>query len=172
MTANVQRKVGTAGRFDRPRIVVGALLLLLALVVFADAGQLRPGPAAGIGPSAGMLFVAGLLAVLGAVHLITAARRPGAMAPSEPAATPLMRWKPVSLVLGGLLALMFVLKLQFGFIAGATLLFIATSLAFGERRLLLSAVIGVALNLLVYAFFAKALSLALPAGPLERLVFG
>ncbi|BDB24141.1 tripartite tricarboxylate transporter TctB family protein [Cupriavidus sp. P-10] len=167
-----------AARFDKPRAIVGAGLLLLALVVFADASQLPPAPAAGIGPAVGMLFVAGLLGVLGALHLVTAARRAGVTEATEttettetPAREP-MNWKAVGWVLAGLLALMAVLQLQSGFIAGATLLFIATALGFGERRVIRSAAIGVVLNLVVYAFFAKALSLALPAGPLERLVFG
>ncbi|MEM5430230.1 tripartite tricarboxylate transporter TctB family protein [Cupriavidus oxalaticus] len=170
MTTHAQpTQRSAAARFDKPRAIVGAGLLLLALVVFADASQLPPAPAAGIGPAVGMLFVAGLLGVLGAAHLVTAARRTGTMA--APAREP-MNWKAVGCVLAGLLALMAVLQLQLGFIAGVTLLFIATALGFGERRVMRSAAIGVALNLLVYAFFARALSLALPAGPLERLVFG
>ncbi|MFJ4292868.1 tripartite tricarboxylate transporter TctB family protein [Cupriavidus sp. NPDC089707] len=169
MTTQAQRGAGAAARFDKPKAIVGAGLLLLALVVFADARQLPPAPAAGIGPAVGMLFVAGLLGLLGAAHLVTAARRTGTT--EAPAREP-MNWKAVGCVLAGLLALMAVLQLQCGFIAGATLLSIATALGFGERRVMRSAAIGVVLNLLVYAFFAKALSLALPAGPLERLVFG
>ena len=176
MTTHAQpTQRSAAARFDKPKAIVGAGLLLLALVVFADASQLPPAPAAGIGPAVGMLFVAGLLGVLGAAHLVTAARRTGATETPETPETPAreaMNWKAVGCVLAGLLALMAVLQLQLGFIAGATLLFIATALGFGERRVLRSAAIGVVLNLLVYAFFAKALSLALPAGPLERLVFG
>lgn len=169
MTTQAQPSASAAARFDKPKAIVGAGLLLLALVVFADASQLPPAPAAGIGPAVGMRFVAGLLGVLGAAHLVTAARRSGT---TEATAREPMNWKAVGCVLAGLLALMAVLQLQSGFIAGATLLFIATALGFGERRVLRSAAIGVVLNLLVYAFFAKALSLALPAGPLERLVFG
>ena len=168
MTTHAERRA-TAARFDKPKAMVGSGLLLLALVLFADASQLPPPPAAGIGPAIGLRFVAALLALLGVVHLIAAVRRGSAA--EAPALGP-MNWKAVGWVLAGLLALMAGLQLQLGFIAGATVLFIATAQGFGERRVLRSAAIGVVLNLLVFAFFAKALSLALPAGPLERLIFG
>ncbi|AGW95015.1 hypothetical protein N234_33715 [Ralstonia pickettii DTP0602] len=159
----------TIKRFEPAKAIVGAGLLLLALVVFIDASQLPPPPAAGVGPSAGMRFVAVLLAVLGVGHLVVAVRRgtAEATAPRGP-----MNWKAVGCVLAGLLALIAALQLQLGFVLGATVLFIATARGFGERRMLRSAAIGLVLNLLVYAFFAKALSLGLPGGPLERLVFG
>ena len=59
-----------------------------------------------------------------------------------------------------------------GFVLGATWLFVATAAAFGQPIRLKSPLIGFVLALAVYAFFTLGLSLSLPAGPLERALFG
>jgi putative tricarboxylic transport membrane protein len=50
------------------------------------------------------------------------------------------------------------------------LLFAATARGFGRRALLVDLLIGLALGLVVYLMFTKLLTLALPQGPLERLI--
>lgn len=55
---------------------------------------------------------------------------------------------------------------------GAAWLFVATARGFGERLRPRSLLLGFGLSLLVYLFFTRVLSLALPSGPLERMLLG
>jgi putative tricarboxylic transport membrane protein len=57
-----------------------------------------------------------------------------------------------------------------GFILGSALLFAFTARAFGRRALLVDLLIGAVVGLLVYLLFHGLLTLALPEGPLERLI--
>jgi putative tricarboxylic transport membrane protein len=57
-----------------------------------------------------------------------------------------------------------------GFVLAMALLFAATARGFGRRALLVDLLIGLALGLVVYLMFTKLLTLALPQGPLERLI--
>jgi putative tricarboxylic transport membrane protein len=57
-----------------------------------------------------------------------------------------------------------------GFILGTTLLFAFTARAFGRRAFLADVIIGAVLGLIVYLLFHGLLTLALPEGPLERLI--
>jgi putative tricarboxylic transport membrane protein len=62
------------------------------------------------------------------------------------------------------------LEIGGGFIVSSVWLFALTARGFGERIGPKLLGIGVAISFAVYLFFTKALSLALPAGPLERLL--
>lgn len=154
----------------RAPLVVGLILLTLASATLLDAFRVSSGTGPGVGPSVAMKLIAGLLGVLGIAHLFTAwgQRRQHCALPDGDT------WNPVSLawVLGGLVAQIVILAIGGGFIAGATVLFVCTAIGFGRALLSLGPVIGLALSVFVYVFFTKALSLTLPAGPLERLVFG
>ena len=57
-----------------------------------------------------------------------------------------------------------------GFIVAASLLFWLVARAFGDHRPLRDGAAAVLLATVVYAAFARGLGLALPAGPLERLL--
>ncbi|MBS7777980.1 tripartite tricarboxylate transporter TctB family protein [Acidovorax sp. CCYZU-2555] len=148
---------------------VAALLFGLAAVIAWDITSMAPAQAVGVGPTAVMRIVVGLLLVLGLAHAIAAARAaPKAQAETEPATNrAALGW-----VLGGLIGMIAVLQLGAGFVLGATWLFAATARAFGQPLRSRSPVIGLVLAALVYAFFTQALSLSLPAGPLERLLLG
>jgi putative tricarboxylic transport membrane protein len=74
------------------------------------------------------------------------------------------------LILGGLIALMTLIALGGGFIPAAAVLFAATATAFGRRAPLTDLAIGAALGLFIFLLFDKVLTLALPAGPIERLL--
>jgi putative tricarboxylic transport membrane protein len=147
---------------------VGAFLLALAVTLLGDATNLPPPQAVGVGPTAAMRLVAVLLAVLGVAHLVAAWQaRAVAFTPGEKGNKAALAW-----VLGGLVGLIVWLQVGGGFVLGATWLFVATAAAFGQPIRLKSPLIGFVLALAVYAFFTLGLSLSLPAGPLERALFG
>jgi putative tricarboxylic transport membrane protein len=72
-------------------------------------------------------------------------------------------WLAVALVLGGLLLQMFLVE-SLGWIIATTLLFVAATLAFRERRVLISIAIGLALTSLTFLMFNYGLGLSLPVG--------
>ena len=72
-------------------------------------------------------------------------------------------WLAVALVSGGLLLQMFLVE-SLGWIIATTLLFLAATLAFRERRVLISIAIGLALTCLTYWVFNYGLGLSLPIG--------
>jgi putative tricarboxylic transport membrane protein len=57
-----------------------------------------------------------------------------------------------------------------GFIAATTVLFAATSWAFGRRAVVTDVLLGAVLATCIYLVFTKLLTLGLPQGPLERLL--
>jgi putative tricarboxylic transport membrane protein len=79
-------------------------------------------------------------------------------------------WKPIVLILGGLAALIALIRFGGGFIFATAILFAATSTAFGRRAIITDLVIGFVIGVVVYLLFSKLLTLSLPVGPLERLI--
>lgn len=143
-------------------MAIAAGLLVIALVVLWDASAL-PAPVYGIGPRAMPVIVAcGLIAL--AIGNAWLAWR-GGFPEREPYDA-----RALGLILGGLAALIAVIGLGGGFIFATTVVFAATSAAFGRRALLVDLAIGFALSLAVYLMFTKLLTLSLPVGPLERLL--
>ncbi|MFL5333636.1 MAG: tripartite tricarboxylate transporter TctB family protein [Geminicoccaceae bacterium] len=79
-------------------------------------------------------------------------------------------WRAVALVSAGLLLQMFLVE-SLGWIIATALLFTATSLAFAERRLVVTVLIGLALSGLTFAIFNYGLGLTLPIGTaIEKLL--
>jgi putative tricarboxylic transport membrane protein len=79
-------------------------------------------------------------------------------------------WLAVALVLGGLLLQMFLVE-SLGWVIATTLMFLAATLAFRERRVLISLAIGLALTCLTYVVFNYGLGLSLPVGTtIEQLL--
>jgi putative tricarboxylic transport membrane protein len=147
---------------------IGVVLLMLAALLVVDAQRLPPASALGVGPAAAMRLVAAFLALLGVAHLATAWRQRRQVAGSSetaPANRAALGW-----VLGALAGLMLVLQVGGGFIVASAWLFALTARGFGAPLGVKSIGIGLTLSALVYVFFTKALSLGLPAGPLERLL--
>ena len=72
-------------------------------------------------------------------------------------------WRAVALVGGGLIV-QFLLLESLGWIIATTLLFVATTLAFGSRRLLIDAALGIALSGFAFVSFNYGLGLDLPVG--------
>ena len=150
-------------RFDPAGMVIAALLAALAAVILFDMSRLTLTSTYGVGPKMMPIVIAVGIAILAVANLIMALR--GGL-PARESADP----KTIFLILGGLVALIALIGLGGGFIPAITVLFAATSAAFGRRALLADLAIGFALGVVAYLMFAKLLTLSLPAGPLERLL--
>ena len=162
---------GDDGPGWRAQLCIGAALLAIAAVLAFAALKLPPPSIVGVGPSAAMRLVAAFVALLGIAHAIAAWKQRASVRAGEASESHGAYGNRASLawVLGGLLGLIAILQLGGGFVLASTWLFVGTSRGFGERIAPRSIVAGLALTSLVYLFFTRTLSLALPAGPLERL---
>jgi len=150
-------------RIDPAGLVIVALLLGAAGVIFWDATNLQLTSAYGVGPKAMPSVVASGLVLLAIGNLVMTLR--GELPPRE-SADP----KAILLILGGLAAFIALIGLGGGFIPGTAILFATTAAAFGRRAFLTDLVIGFVIGVLIFLVFDKLLTLGLPAGPLERLL--
>ena len=156
------------GRLDIAELVIGLLLMVAAAVILFDAQRLPPGSIYGVGPSAVPTLVAAGMIVLGLMTVMAAWRRsPVGEGEAEEGGTDVAA---VVVILASLAALIALMTLGGGFILACTVLFAGTAWAFGRRAPLADIAIGFVLALVIYAVFTKALTLALPDGPMERLV--
>jgi putative tricarboxylic transport membrane protein len=156
----------------RAQVAIGAALFLVAAVILFDAQKMTLPTVVGVGPTAAMRLVAVLVALVAAAHWVSAWRQrareqAGAIAPAAPSYgnRAALAW-----VLGALIGLIVILEVGGGFVLASTWLFVGTARGFGQRLSAKAFAIGFVLAASVYLFFTKALSLGLPAGPLERLV--
>lgn len=166
MTDNASNDVPrgpAARRIDPAGLVVAAVLAALAAVLVLDASRLPSTSMYGMGPEAMPVVIAVGLGLLAIGNLIDAVR--GNLPPRE-SADP----KPVLMILGGLAALIAIIGLGGGFILATSVLFVATSAAFGRRAILTDAIIALVMSTLIYLAFDRLLTLSLPSGPLERLL--
>ena len=120
----------------------------------------------GVGPSAAPRLVGALLAGLGIAHWVVAWRGRGRVLEVDRGNHRSLAW-----VMGALVGLIVVLQFGGGFVLASAWLFVATARGFGEALRARSVALGLGLALLVYLFFTRVLTLALPAGPLERLLW-
>jgi putative tricarboxylic transport membrane protein len=157
MNAPPARRADTAG------LAIAAVLLLIAAVIFWDTASLQLAPTYGLGPKAMPYVVAICLALVAAGNFVLAWR--GDFPPRERADP-----KSIILILGGLAALIAIVGLGGGFIPATAVLFVATSAAFGRRNIVIDLAIGLMLGVVAFLLFDKLLTLALPAGPIERLL--
>lgn len=72
-------------------------------------------------------------------------------------------WRAVAFASGGLILQMLLLE-RLGWIVATTLMFLAATFAFRERRVVVSALIGLVLTGLTFAVFTWGLGLDLPVG--------
>ncbi len=150
-------------RPDTAGMAIAGVLLLIALVIFWDTSALQLAPTYGVGPKAMPYVIAAGLAVLAAANFLLAWRGDF---PERESFDP----KAIALILGGLAALIAIIGLGGGFIPATAVLFAATATAFGRRAIHIDLAIGLALGFIVFLLFDKLLTLALPAGPIERLL--
>jgi putative tricarboxylic transport membrane protein len=148
---------------DLAGVAIAVGLFALAGVIVWDVIGLGGGMAYGIGPQVMPLVIATGVVILAIGNLVLALR--GEL-PERESADP----RAVLLILGGFVALIALIAFGGGFIIATSILFAATSAAFGRKAILTDFAIGLVLALVVYLLFDKLLTLSLPAGPLERLL--
>ena len=154
---------GRAGP-DIAGLAIAAGLLCLAGFCLYDVWELGSAPSySQVGPEVAAEVVGVGLAILAVLNGFAALR--GGFIETE-------AYDPgaVLLIVAGFAALIAIIWLGGGFIAGMTVVFVATSCAFGRRKIVTDIVIGAVLAIMVYLVFTKLLTLSLPSGPLERLL--
>ena len=158
MTTGRELRVGEA--------VLGLVVLGLGLFVVIETALMEVAPSnAAIGPRLFPFLVAAGLLVVGLLVLRQAFF--GHIAHERGFE---LDWKAVALVAVGLL-LQLLLVESLGWIVATTLLYLLAALAFAERRLLVTLLIGLALTGLTFVVFNYGLGLSLPTGSvLERLL--
>ena len=149
-------------------LALGAVATVVALSLPGEGGYAR------IGPDVVPKAVAAGLVVLGA-WLLRDALRGGwrAPVPEDPAARGEHAFVPAAFgwVLAGLVAQMALVR-DAGFPLAAAVLFACVARGFGSSRPLRDALVGLALGVAAYLFFARLLGVGLPAGWLHPLLGG
>jgi len=150
-------------RIDGAGVVIALALAVLAAVLVWDAGRLQSSTTYGMGPEVMPVVIAIGLGILAIGNLIDALR---GNLPARESADPRAVW----LILAGLALLIAIIGLGGGFILATSVLFVATSAAFGRRAIVADFAIALVMTTLIYLAFDRLLTLSLPAGPLERLL--
>lgn len=149
-------------RPDGAALVIGALLAILAAVVFWQTKAMPvSGQYARVGPTTAPYVMSGFLALLAVGHFVSAFK--GGLPEREADRPAPMLW-----IIGGLVAQMLLLK-PVGFSIATGILFAFAARGFGKGPIWLTIPIGIALSLVIWLIFAGLLKLSLPAGPLEHL---
>ena len=157
--SSVQRRT----RLDVAGLVIAGVLLLLSALVWWDMTKLQLLSPYDVGPKAMPVIVSAGLALLAIGNGISAFR-------GDLPARDSLDWRPIILILGGLVALITLIAIGGGFMIGTAILFATTSAAFGRKAFLIDLLIGAVLAVIIYLLFAKLLTLSLPAGPIEHLL--
>ncbi|WP_293808193.1 tripartite tricarboxylate transporter TctB family protein [uncultured Bosea sp.] len=147
---------------NKPALLVGVLLLIVAALVGYDASQQTITSTYGVGPTAMPYVVATGLVILGLAHFVVAFRE--GLPQPEHADNKALLW-----IVGGQIFLIACIALGGGFILAITVVFACTARGMGRQGLAIDAAIGFVLGLVIFLVFAKVLTLILPSGPLERL---
>ena len=158
----------TSGRSLRVgEALFGGLILGLGLFITIETASLQVAPShATIGPKLFPYLVATGLLIVGALVLSQAffghiARERGVE----------LDWAAIVIVAGGLVVQMLLIE-RLGWVIATTLLFVAVARAFGSRRWLLNAAIGLGLTVLTLVVFNWGLGLTLPVGTVLEPLFG
>ncbi|POR52364.1 tripartite tricarboxylate transporter TctB family protein [Bosea psychrotolerans] len=152
----------TRSRVDWPALVVAALLLIAAALVFYDARSQTIVSTYGLGPTAMPYLVSTVLAILGLSHVVVAFRE--GLPKPEAVDSNAILW-----LAGGLIGLIACIGLGGGFIIATAIVFSCTARSFGRQALAIDFGIGTVLGLSIFLLFSKLLQLTLPSGPLENL---
>lgn len=153
MTTGQSLRVGEA--------VLGGAVLALGLFIGIETALIEVAPSqATVGPRLFPLLVATGLVVVGLLVLREAFF--GHVAHERGFE---LDWLAVVLISAGLLVQMLLLELL-GWIPATAIVFVATARAFGSRRLLIDAAIGIGLASLAFVIFNYGLGLDLPLGTL------
>jgi putative tricarboxylic transport membrane protein len=150
-------------RPDKAGFVIAFGLAALSLVVGWDAWRLSSvNSHSAVGPAAFPTIIAGGLALLAVATAVEAIRQGAVERPRDEIG-------PMVWVLAGLIGQIALLPFL-GFSIATGWLFAATAKGFGRGPVWGHFLAGALLCFVIYIIFAKGLQLALPAGPLERLI--
>ena len=157
------REASPERRTDIAALLVALFLIALAALTAWDAFHMRSGVAAysRISPRAFPYAIATGLAVLAVLTVIQAFREP-ALPPERDEIAP-MAW-----IVGALVAQIVLLPIA-GFSIATGAVFAGTAKGLGRGPLWFTFPVGILFALSLWVFFAMALQLVLPAGPLEEL---
>ena len=157
------REASPERRLDSAALLVALFLIALAALTAWDAAHMRSGVAAysRISPRAFPYAIAIGLAVLAVLTAVQAFREPAP--PHERDEIAPMAW-----IVGALIAQIVLLPVA-GFSIATGAVFAGTAKGLGRGRLWFTFPVGILFALFVWVFFAMALQLVLPAGPLEEL---
>ena len=145
-------------------LLIGLGLIAIAAVIAVDAMNMRVPPVhAKVGPRVFPYVVSSGMAVAGAVIAWQAWRRTFTVEDQQ------TDWGAVAVIAAGLILHMNLLK-PAGFVPAAAVLFLSVTFAFGSRRYLRDAAVGLVLAAVAYLSFTKLLGLQLPAGLLAGLI--
>jgi putative tricarboxylic transport membrane protein len=146
---------------------LGAGVLALGLFVAWETSRIQVAPSyAAIGPRLFPYIVAAGLVIIGVLLLREALF--GHIAHERGLA---LDWRATALVAAALVLQLLLLE-WLGWIIATTLLFVIVARAFGSRRLLVNAAIGLVLTGLAFAVFNYGLGLSLPTGTLFEQLLG
>ncbi len=153
-----------ANRSSLAGLLIGLGLIAIAAVIATDAMNMRVPPVhAKVGPRVFPYVVSSGMAVAGAVIAWQAWRRTFTVENQQ------TDWGAVAVIAAGLILHMNLLK-PAGFVPAAAVLFLSVTFAFGSRRYLRDAAVGLVLAAVAYLSFTKLLGLQLPAGLLAGLI--
>jgi putative tricarboxylic transport membrane protein len=156
--------VSHANRSSLAGLLIGLGLIAIAAVIATDAMNMRVPPVhAKVGPRVFPYVVSSGMALAGAVLAWQAWRRTFTVEEQQ------TDWGAVAVIAAGLILHMNLLK-PAGFVPAAAVLFLSVTFAFGSRRYLRDAVVGLVLAAVAYLSFTKLLGLQLPAGLLAGLI--
>lgn len=150
-------------RPDWAALVIALVLGAIAATVIYQTSQMRlPPNAARVGPTVFPYVVAAGLALLSVGTVVSALRGSFPARDRDNVA-------PIVWIVGGLVCQMLVMG-SVGFSIATGVLFACTAAGFGRRQVWISLPIGIAFSFVIWIIFARGLQLALPMGPLERLI--
>lgn len=145
-------------------IIAAGLAALGALLVWQGRGIPDKGGYAGIGSGDTPVFIGLGLIGLAVAHVIMGWRHEAAVRPRQEIG-------PVIWIVLGLTLQLLLLK-PLGFSIATALLFSCTASGLGQRNLIVTLPIGMAITLTIYGIFDRLLQLNLPAGLPETWLFG
>ena len=163
MSLDTNKTTTEQRRPDWAALVIAAILVVVAAVIFIDVDRLRDmGGYSQVGPATVPNWIGFALIGLAIWTVFAAFRR-------DFPAREKQELGPVAWVVAGLLAQMILIRIA-GFSIATGMLFGLAAAGFGARRLWISIPVGIVVCLAIWWLFAGVLQLSLPAGPLEHLI--
>ncbi len=148
-------------------LIVGLGVLALAALVLQQTTIIPVPLYVALGPRAIPYAVAAGLGVLGAILVAQALRGGWSEGVEEDDVDP--HWPAVAWLIAGLIVNVALIS-SLGFVIASSIQFVMVARAFGSKRPLRDALVGLAVTLIAYLGFDKALGINIGAGILEGLI--